>query len=157
MSCGKKKISVIKNCVFGLPCWEMDVVKKIKEGVKLFLYDFDLKLLYGYRRLHLRRALLGAVCLRRDVSAQVKKLISMFRPNPAIQMAPPPPPHPNPPQALGYQFQPMSLVPPQDPYAGTVFDSFAPAQRPQDASVSNNAGTPLQASPQDSYVAHSPL
>ncbi|KAF6169685.1 hypothetical protein GIB67_004077 [Kingdonia uniflora] len=74
--------------------------------------------------------------------AQVKKLISMFRPNPAIQMAPPPPPHPNPPQALGYQFQPMSLVPPQDPYAGTVFDSFAPAQRPQDASVSNNAENP---------------
>ncbi|KAM7277179.1 hypothetical protein ACFE04_019045 [Oxalis oulophora] len=44
---GKTKPECYRYGVFGLPAGRKDVVKKIKPGMSLFLFDSDLKLLYG--------------------------------------------------------------------------------------------------------------
>ncbi|XP_058179894.1 uncharacterized protein LOC131298439 [Rhododendron vialii] len=44
---GKTKADCYRYRVFGLPPARMDVLEKIKSPMKLFLYDFDLKLLHG--------------------------------------------------------------------------------------------------------------
>lgn len=44
---GKTKADCYRYRVFGLPPARMDILEKIKPYMKLFLFDFDLKLLYG--------------------------------------------------------------------------------------------------------------
>lgn len=44
---GKTKPECYRNRVFGLPASRKDVIEKIRPGMKLFLFDYDVKYLYG--------------------------------------------------------------------------------------------------------------
>lgn len=44
---GKTKPECYRNCFFGMPLPKEEVLRTIKQGTHLFLYDFDLKLLCG--------------------------------------------------------------------------------------------------------------
>lgn len=68
--------------VFGLPAGNKEVVEKIKPGTKLFLFDFDLKLLYGvYNATTSGRMNLEPAAFRGKFPAQVRYLLVYVCPN----------------------------------------------------------------------------
>ncbi|XP_050373780.1 B2 protein-like isoform X2 [Argentina anserina] len=74
---GKTKPECYRNRVFGMPLAKEDVVKTVKKGTHLFLYDFDLKLLYGTYQATSDGALdLEPVALQGKFRAQVRFKIS---------------------------------------------------------------------------------
>ncbi|KAG2564349.1 hypothetical protein PVAP13_7NG130200 [Panicum virgatum] len=85
----KTKQECYKNRLFGLPSGKIGMVKKIRPGAKLFLYDFDLKLLYGvYKAASNGGMNLVQEAFNGKFPAQVHRLLALFKPVNVPQSAP---------------------------------------------------------------------
>lgn len=78
--CNKStKIDCYKFRVFGLPRGQLEMAQKIKPGVKLFLFDTELKLLYGtYTATSVGELNLEALAFNGKYPAQVTMLLTLL-------------------------------------------------------------------------------
>lgn len=76
---GRTKTDCYRYRVFGLPRERKDVVESIKPGMKLFLYDFEKKLLYGVYEATIGGKLdIEPEAFDKKYPAQVKKTCELY-------------------------------------------------------------------------------
>ncbi|GER45537.1 DCD (Development and Cell Death) domain protein [Striga asiatica] len=84
------KLECYRYRVFGLPLGKKEVVEEIKPGAKLFLFDFELKLLYGiYEATTTGKLNLEPAAFMGRFPAQVENLSSSLRPLDALSLSRP--------------------------------------------------------------------